>query len=84
MVPGQGEPGFDGRKVLRQALGAAAERLNPAIGRCGHPRVKRVAPALPHERQKGLAQLRRLGLGYWVSQAATLAAERSGNRSTTR
>ena len=58
---GQGEPGFDGRKVLLQALGEAAERLNPAVGRCGHPRVKRVAPALPHECQKGLAQLIRLG-----------------------
>jgi len=56
IAPGQGEPRCDGREILPQALGKAGERLNPA-GRClGYPGLQSVAPALPHKRQKGLAQ----------------------------
>jgi hypothetical protein len=61
MAPGQGEARLDRREILLQTLGEAGEPLNPAVGRRGHPRVTLVAPALPHERQKGLAQL--IGLG---------------------
>jgi Pyridine nucleotide-disulphide oxidoreductase len=47
VAPGQGEPRFDRRKVLPQALGEAGERLNPAVGCRGHPRVK-VADLVHH------------------------------------
>src|SRR6266566_8218708 len=56
IAPGQGEPRFDRREVFLQALGKAGERLNPARRCLGHPRLEGVAPALPHERQKRLAQ----------------------------
>src|SRR5712692_6715288 len=54
IAPGQREPCFDRREILLQALGKTCKRLNPARGRLGHPRCEGVAPALPHERQKGL------------------------------
>src|SRR5467141_3650331 len=56
IAPGQGEPRCDRREILLQALGKACERLNPARRCLGHPRLQGVAPALPHERQKRLAQ----------------------------
>jgi hypothetical protein len=60
IAPGQGEPRFDRREILLQALGKAGERLNPARRCLVHPRREGVTPALPHERQKRLAQ--RVGL----------------------
>ncbi len=60
IAPGQGEPRFNRREIPLQALGKACERLNPACGRLGQSRFEFVALALPHERQKGLAQ--RIGL----------------------
>jgi hypothetical protein len=60
IAPGQGEPRLDRREILLQALGKAGERRNPARRGLGHPCLEGVAPALPHERQKRLAQ--RVGL----------------------
>src|SRR5213593_2407366 len=60
IAPGQGEPCFDRREILPQALGKACKRLNPARRCLGHPRLESVATALPHEHQKRLAQ--RVGL----------------------
>src|SRR5262245_59084292 len=60
IAPGQGEPRCDRLELLPQALGKACKRLNPARGGLGHPGLQGITPALPHERQKRLAQ--RVGL----------------------
>lgn len=56
VAPRQGEPRFDCREILLEALGKAGERLNPARPGRSHPGLQSVAPAFPYERQKRLAQ----------------------------
>jgi hypothetical protein len=63
IAPGQGEARCDCREILPQALGQAGERLNPTGRGLGDPGLQGLAPAFPHERQKGLAQCRGLRHG---------------------
>ena len=74
IAPGEREPRCDRREILPQALGKAGERLNPARRGLGHPRLEGVAAALPHERQKGLAQCVGLPDG-WVHLAQLVHIE---------
>jgi hypothetical protein len=74
IAPRQGEPRFDCREILLEALGKAGERLNPARHGLGHPCLQGVAPAFPHERQKRLAQCIGLPDG-WVSLTSLVNIE---------
>ena len=74
IAPGEREPRCDRREILPQALGKAGERLNPARRGLGHPRLEGVTAALPHERQKRLAQCVGLPDG-WVHLAQLVHIE---------
>src|SRR5262249_34496207 len=56
VAPRHGETGCDGGEVVLESTGEASQLFDSTVDDLGHPRLEVMAPALPDEVEKGLAQ----------------------------